>query len=455
MPTLVSVDVEKLLGRFDHHVDFPSDWEFVIIHGPNGVGKTRILELVAAVHQRRLERLLTTPFAFATLTYDDGSTVTLNRSGQLPLPQLADADSPETPQVVITLSRPGDESVSFPVTLEVRTPRGAKLRHLIERELPVDRVGPELWMDLAYGDRVTTRVLLDRYRDQLPPRWGAPQEGSDEAVFYEFVQQVPVHLIETQRLLAPPPQRTRQGGTESPPMTVTRYSQDLAGRLSTALADNSTTSQRLDRTFPRRVLTAPAPAVTDEQIRARYEEQGRLRDRLSAISLLDAATPDLPLPDQALEDWQRRVLWTYLDDTEQKLATFQHLLARAQLLQEIVNARFLFKTFSIVREGFRFMTDEGGELGPGSLSSGEQHELVLAYDLLFNVEGGSLVLIDEPEISLHVSWQQQFLNDLSKISKLQDLRFMIATHSPQIIHKWWDRAKALYEDDDIEPERER
>ena len=34
------------------------------------------------------------------------------------------------------------------------------------------------------------------------------------------------------------------------------------------------------------------------------------------------------------------------------------------------------------------------------LSSGEQHELVLAYDLLFKVKEKSLVLIDEPELSL-------------------------------------------------------
>ena len=112
-----------------------------------------------------------------------------------------------------------------------------------------------------------------------------------------------------------------------------------------------------------------------------------------------------------------------------------------------LNSRFLYKTLVIDREqGFKFVTDEGAEIGPSALSSGEQHELVLAYDLLFNVQEGSLVLIDEPEISLHVSWQQQFLDDLIKIAELQSLRFVIATHSPQVIHKWWERARALYED---------
>ena len=97
--------------------------------------------------------------------------------------------------------------------------------------------------------------------------------------------------------------------------------------------------------------------------------------------------------------------------------------------------------------GFVFKTSRGLSLSPENLSSGEQHELVLLYDLLFNVEPGTLVLIDEPEISLHVGWQQKFLSDVSDIARLTSLRFVVATHSPQIIHKWWERATALGPED--------
>jgi predicted ATP-binding protein involved in virulence len=190
--------------------------------------------------------------------------------------------------------------------------------------------------------------------------------------------------------------------------------------------------------------------VTDDQIRERYGDQARQRNRLAAVSLLEAAEADLPLPEVDLQAWERRVLWTYLDDTERKLATFTPLLERVQLLREIVNARFLFKQLSIDRaRGFRFKTEAGDELGAASLSSGEQHELVLTYDLLFNVQPGSLVLIDEPEISLHVSWQRSFLDDLLKVAELQSLRFVVATHSPQVIGKWWPKAAPLYEKDSV------
>ena len=74
----------------------------------------------------------------------------------------------------------------------------------------------------------------------------------------------------------------------------------------------------------------------------------------------------------------------------------------------------------------------------GSLSSGEQHELVLFYELLFKVEPNALVLLDEPEISLHLAWQQQFLGDLVEMVKLSSFDVLVATHSPGIIGKRWD-----------------
>lgn len=72
------------------------------------------------------------------------------------------------------------------------------------------------------------------------------------------------------------------------------------------------------------------------------------------------------------------------------------------------------------------------------LSSGEQHEVVLLSELLFKATENSLVLIDEPEISLHVVWQKEFLNDIKEIIVLKNIDIVIATHSPQIINERWD-----------------
>ncbi|MCK5719976.1 MAG: AAA family ATPase, partial [Thiomargarita sp.] len=47
-------------------------------------------------------------------------------------------------------------------------------------------------------------------------------------------------------------------------------------------------------------------------------------------------------------------------------------------------------------------------------------------------------LIDEPEISLHVAWQVEFLGDMKDIINLREFDVIISTHSPQIIDDRWD-----------------
>ena len=81
-----------------------------------------------------------------------------------------------------------------------------------------------------------------------------------------------------------------------------------------------------------------------------------------------------------------------------------------------------------------------------ALSSGEQHELVLHYDLLFRVRPNILVLIDEPELSLHVAWQKRFLPDLLEIVATARFGVLIATHSPYIVGDYSDLMIGLGED---------
>lgn len=79
------------------------------------------------------------------------------------------------------------------------------------------------------------------------------------------------------------------------------------------------------------------------------------------------------------------------------------------------------------------------------LSSGEQQELVMLYKLIFNGEKDTIILIDEPEISLNVSWQREFLDDMKEIVDMNKICLVIATHSPQIINENWELVDTLGE----------
>ncbi|MFK9080212.1 AAA family ATPase [Pseudomonas neuropathica] len=82
-----------------------------------------------------------------------------------------------------------------------------------------------------------------------------------------------------------------------------------------------------------------------------------------------------------------------------------------------------------------------GELSLKRASSGEQCLLVLMLGIAGHITNGSLVLIDEPEISLHPRWQEEFMMMLMKsFSSYSQCQFIIATHSPQVIARLNSRA---------------
>ncbi len=77
------------------------------------------------------------------------------------------------------------------------------------------------------------------------------------------------------------------------------------------------------------------------------------------------------------------------------------------VFKDIVNNIFLNKTIDVSNSGKLIVTmNNGTSLPLGKLSSGERQIILMFYTILFHSKNGGMVIIDEPEISLHVSWQQ-------------------------------------------------
>lgn len=78
---------------------------------------------------------------------------------------------------------------------------------------------------------------------------------------------------------------------------------------------------------------------------------------------------------------------------------------------------------------------KGTEFDISGLSSGEKQVVYRAGYLLKNLKNlnEGIVLIDEPELSLHPKWQIKYLDFLRSIFQDVDIQFIIATHSPFIL----------------------
>jgi len=425
------VSVKRLFGMFDHHIPLDRDKRITIIHGPNGYGKTTILRLLDALFNNRRAAIRNTPFELLVVVFDDASRLSLSSHSD-----------DNNPRIEFRLDSPGKKARQF--VEEQVDPRALRFPlSIIEHEIPeLERVGAQLWRNLRTRQVLDLEDVFQQYRDALPPFQRLRHAPGPPDWLKELLSSVPVRLIEAQRLLRIPEDVTYPEHRKRPSWSaaVEAYSEDLAGAIKTKLAESAALSQSLDRTFPQRLVDTKAPDVLPEQeLLARIVNVERHRARLINAGLLDPQREPAFQVRGQLSEHEMRVLSVWVRDVDEKLAIYDELAAKIDLLKDVINQHFLFKEMEIDKErGFLFHTPDKSVIPPTSLSSGEQHELVLVYELLFKVSRDALVLIDEPELSLHVAWQMRFLDDLEAIIRLSPFDAMIATHSPQIINERWD-----------------
>lgn len=139
----------------------------------------------------------------------------------------------------------------------------------------------------------------------------------------------------------------------------------------------------------------------------------------------------------------------YLTALEDGIDKCKEIVGYIGIFNHIINkSAFANKKLEISpRYGFRFIADNELRtiLTPDMLSSGEQHILIQAYELLFNAPKGSLVLIDEPELSFHLMWQIDFFDNLCTIAEAKNLQCIVATHSTEIFGNDWNKTIDLFE----------
>ena len=437
------IGIKNLFGIFHHGIPLNMKDRITIIHGPNGYGKTVLLTMLNALFNANYRAINSVPFTELSVEFEDKSSLILKkrykietegRNGTGLLFELTKGRS--KPKTYLLEPRISQQEIRFPLSI-------------IEKEIPtLDRIGSDTWIHIPTQEPLSLIEVLDRFGDRLPNVYHRiPRTGKEPDWLQKIRSSIHIRFIEAQRLYTFSKLRRPRDYEGMPPMvpSVNSYSEELANQIQAKLAEYATLSQSLDRTFPTRLVKeSSALAPTKEELRNNLGELEEKRSRLMAAGLLDKER-EIDFKDmQQIDESNRNVLSVYIEDVKKKLSVLDELTNKIDLLVKIINNRFLYKKLSISKkDGFMFKSSEGKAILPTKLSSGEQQELVLLYELLFKVTPNSLILIDEPELSLHVLWQQEFLKDLEDIIKIAGLDFLIATHSPQIIHDRWDLAIEL------------
>ena len=419
MLRLQRIVVDKLFDTYNHDINLNLHDRVTLLHGPNGVGKTVILGMINALLQERFDYFRGTPFSRLLLFFHDGSAIELQANGE---------SESDDRRYLLKLTRNGT-SQSATVSHAFRAAAiAAKVKYL----RPHGDV-TNTWTDMRDGKILSASEVLSRYADSV-----SPAENLDDGLswFSNFLKNANVHFIEAQRLVRM--ESDLEGRYEHfarprrPSMisTVVEYSRDYRKRLADTMAQYGRQSQALDQSFPQRLMEA-VDELDVQELQDRMSKLDEKTDDYKTMGILDK-TPTHPSPVSSLGDidhTQARVMTLYVQDTEKKLQALEDLATRTRLLLANVNEKYRHKRIQLDREqGFVATSDSDQPLSLSSLSSGEQQELVLQYDLLFRVPSNTIVLIDEPELSLHVAWQKKFLPDLLTIVRLSNFDALVATH---------------------------
>lgn len=441
------IEIKGLFGIFDHDIPLNQDKRLTILYGPNGVGKTKTLELINNVFRGRYFEIAKTPLKELRISFSNSSFLKL-------LPEtpgdrqtsLIDDDSFSEEEIIkykdlFIVNEKGDK-FSLGINKVISSGMIADIAESSER---LKRVGARRWIDRNTGEFLSQSDIIDRYADYLPefeyhaPKWIA-----------NYTDQFDVNLINTTRLLNlglnGSDSKIRRFRPNEKRYAVEEYSEDLARRISMVQSDYADKSQELDRTFPTRLLNGNSiNQVDSKDLDKRMQELNDKRDLLINAGLIDGKATQFDIKDfKNTNPSDINVLSVYIDDIENKFEVFDDTLERINTFKDSINSRFRYKKMVIDRKrGFYFLSNNNTKLPLSKLSSGEQHEIVLFYNLLFRVKENAIILIDEPEISLHVSWQNKFLDDILKIIEINHFDVIVATHSPDIIQDKMDLAVEL------------
>ena len=122
----------------------------------------------------------------------------------------------------------------------------------------------------------------------------------------------------------------------------------------------------------------------------------------------------------------------------------EELFKPLKRFENIVNSYLINKNVEVSDNGeikIFFTSDPDKMLNYIQLSSGEKQILILLIQALLTENIPVVYVADEPELSLHVSWQEKLIKSLTELCS--QIQIIVATHSPDIVGEFVNKVIKL------------
>ena len=404
---LSKIVFQKLFGIFDYQIEF-KEGGVTIITGPNGFGKSTILKSIDAFYSLDV-------MFFSRLDYEK-------------IEFFSNIDDKP-----ISIEKKDQEVIINGFVINVNDLQDQIIRRF--RRPYYYRIDEPKWIDRRTDEIVTNDDIIQSY---IQNSYIDEEIEIQNTEFLKLREKAKNYSGETkfireQRLL----RERNQGRNEIQTVNVIdELPEQFKKKINMVSSIYSSEANKLDSSYPNRLFETQK-GITKKEYTNYLKYMNEKFEKLNKYNISDIKI--LGKQVKFLEE-HSKALKVYFSDFEKKYKVFEELIEQLELFTEIINSRLKFKDIKISRDKgivvFKSNTDE--QLRLDQLSSGEKQEIILFYELIFESDKNIHLLIDEPEISLHIEWQLRFMDDLLRIAEKKKFKVTVATHSPQIISNHWD-----------------
>lgn len=424
MEIIKRLDVKGLYGFYDYSIDCATGEHVKILTGPNGYGKTTLLQMIHHLLGADFWYFYTIPFLSFELELANGRRFLLKK--------LKEAEDSEVAQA----------SMSNPLQVTY-----------LEGEKQIEQY--ELLHN--YIDYLKLKVKWDQLQTQL---------FANGMSWEDFLKQY-YHANEDQYLQQKGPNTLMALQVGHASLSIARLTQGHVDTLMpngmpfkryvastvevnnhlrnedfrAAIASYNEVSQKLDASYIKRLMDMKPEQPQDAQ--SQKNRLKELRERTFGMAKYGLTKTD-EMIDSIPEQYSDTVE-LYIRDTQKKLDALQPFYEKLRLFDELINSRALAHKKMILSPNGIVLKDENNVDVPlNGLSSGEQHLLILFYHLIFQAKPGSVIFIDEPEMSMHPAWLERMLSDFKTVAQMNEFQIIFATHSVAFIAGQWNLSDDLY-----------
>ena len=301
---ITSIKIDKLFEIFDYDIPFSNDENLLIITGPNGFGKTTILNIIFNLFNKKLSFFTKLSFEKITICLDNNIFIVISK-------KLKNDKS----NVKFTITK-NDEIIE---TFDDSSKSGSEVEKLIRNYLPLVKMDVNRWIDSRRGKILTTDDVITEYEEQLPANVIKKLLNIKSKNKNSILDSIKVHLIREQRLFRKVKTDGRSYREDKEKNIMIETIQTYANELQTLIAQCSQKSyiisQKLDSSYPNRLISETRK-VSKEEYNIRFNKLKEKQEKLKRNGLYESKKEGL-----GYSEPDSKALLVYLIDLESKFST--------------------------------------------------------------------------------------------------------------------------------------